>query len=237
MRFAEGDDCRRRGQRAGDDRGARGGGRRPELKGAPGRPCAEPETPEDLWSPAQEPAPGGEFVEEYGLMSPVPELDGTSCLQWDDSLWSHADHFRYRWNMFKSIRHAIDANEGGMDQFTQGYKYYGLNRGEHEGQTGIWYREWAAGRQGHRPRRESSTTGSPGPSIGRSRTSLACSSCSCRTTRTELRPSRTRSKIKLRLETDSGRDCREDSGVGQVGHPGVERNPVQRSLLGATREG
>lgn len=26
-----------------------------------------------------------------------------------------------------------------------GYKYYGFNRGEHEGKTGIWYREWAPG--------------------------------------------------------------------------------------------
>ena len=26
-----------------------------------------------------------------------------------------------------------------------GYKYYGLNRGEREGKTGIWYREWAPG--------------------------------------------------------------------------------------------
>ena len=26
-----------------------------------------------------------------------------------------------------------------------GYKMYGLNRGEHEGQQGIWYREWAPG--------------------------------------------------------------------------------------------
>ena len=26
-----------------------------------------------------------------------------------------------------------------------GYKYYGLNRGEHEGKAGIWYREWAPG--------------------------------------------------------------------------------------------
>ncbi len=26
-----------------------------------------------------------------------------------------------------------------------GYKYYGLNRGEHEGKQGIWYREWAPG--------------------------------------------------------------------------------------------
>lgn len=26
-----------------------------------------------------------------------------------------------------------------------GYKYYGFNRGECNGQTGIWYREWAPG--------------------------------------------------------------------------------------------
>ena len=26
-----------------------------------------------------------------------------------------------------------------------GYKYFGLNRGEHDGKTGIWYREWAPG--------------------------------------------------------------------------------------------
>lgn len=47
--------------------------------------------------------------------------------------------------MFKSIREAIDKNEGGLEKFSQGYKYYGLNRGSHEGKEGIWYREWAPG--------------------------------------------------------------------------------------------
>ncbi len=28
-----------------------------------------------------------------------------------------------------------------------GYRFYGLNRGEHEGKQGIWYREWAPGAQ------------------------------------------------------------------------------------------
>lgn len=31
------------------------------------------------------------------------------------------------------------------NNFTAGYNYYGLNRGEHEGKTGILYREWAPG--------------------------------------------------------------------------------------------
>lgn len=106
---------------------------------------AKPETPEDLWSPTAEVPEGSEFVEQYGLISPIPDHDGTDCLKWDPSLWSHADHFKYRWNIFKSIRSAIDSNEGGLDNFTQAYKHYGLNRGEHEGKKGIWYREWAPG--------------------------------------------------------------------------------------------
>lgn len=26
-----------------------------------------------------------------------------------------------------------------------GYKHYGINRGTHEGKSGLWYREWAPG--------------------------------------------------------------------------------------------
>ncbi|EFN58941.1 hypothetical protein CHLNCDRAFT_29960 [Chlorella variabilis] len=102
-------------------------------------------TPEDFWSPAVTVPEGQAWVEQYGLPSPIPDHDGTECLKWDPSLWSHADHFKYRWHVFKSIRSAIEQNEGGMEQFTQGYKFYGLNRGEHEGKKGIWYREWAPG--------------------------------------------------------------------------------------------
>jgi len=98
------------------------------------------------WSPAVAPCAGG-FLDESvpPPMSNIPEHDGTECFKWDDTLWSQADHFRYRWGRYKEIRQAIDDNEGGMDSFTKarGYEYFGLNRGEHEGQTGIWYREWA----------------------------------------------------------------------------------------------
>jgi len=104
---------------------------------------AKPDNPGDYWTPQGEDL--GEFVEQPGALSPLPEHDGTDCLKWDDSLWSHADHFRYRWNVYKGVRAAIEANEGGMDKFSQGYKTYGLNRGEKDGQQGIWYREWAPG--------------------------------------------------------------------------------------------
>ncbi|CAL5225794.1 g8569 [Coccomyxa viridis] len=104
----------------------------------------EADNAEDFWSPVSAPLSVGS-VDDYGALQPVPAHDGTECLKWDDSLWSHADHFKYRWNVFKGIRQAIEDNEGGLDKFSQGYNFYGLNRGEHEGKTGIWYREWAPG--------------------------------------------------------------------------------------------
>ncbi|DBB05355.1 TPA: hypothetical protein ACH3X3_010575 [Trebouxia sp. C0006] len=102
-------------------------------------------SPEDYWTPLRPPPSTGEYKDQYGALSPVPQHDGTECLKTDDTLWTHAEHFKYRWNVYKTIRQQIDENEGGMDKFTQGYKYYGLNRGELDGKVGIWYREWAPG--------------------------------------------------------------------------------------------
>jgi len=124
----------------------------PSAKERPTSPAvvaskAVPTGPEDFWSPIADPAEGGRFDEVHGLISPIPDHDGTECLKFDPSLWSHGDHFKYRWHIFRSIRDAIDQNEGGLENFTQGYKKYGLNRGEHEGKKGIWYKEWAPGAQ------------------------------------------------------------------------------------------
>lgn len=55
---------------------------------------AEADNPEDYWSPVRDPLPPGEPVDVYGPISPVPEHDGTECLKWDSSLWSHGDHFK-----------------------------------------------------------------------------------------------------------------------------------------------
>lgn len=101
--------------------------------------------PEDFWSPTVEVAEGGEFIERYGSPSPIPAHDGTESFKWDNTLGGSAEHFKYRWNMFKNLRNTIDQNEGGFLKFTEGYKYYGINRGEHEGKKGLWYREWAPG--------------------------------------------------------------------------------------------
>ena len=57
-------------------------------------PAAEAHlTPEEYWCPEQQPVEGG-YTDAYGAISPLPEHDGTECLKWDDSLGSHAEHFR-----------------------------------------------------------------------------------------------------------------------------------------------
>ena len=102
-----------------------------------------------LWAPVAQRADPLPFPDPKQPVKPLPDSsDGTECLKWDDSLWSHADHFKYRWNVFKGIRSAIDAKEGGLDEFSRGYEKYGFNRGVGgvDGkQPGIWYREWAPG--------------------------------------------------------------------------------------------
>jgi len=114
---------------------------------------ASPAVPEDSWMPGV-PDPG------YGVtdlpadwdapqaLPPVPDHDGTECLKFDDTLWSHADHFRYRWSVYRGVRDGIDASEGGLEAFSRSYEYFGLNRGTDDaGNAGLWYREWAPGAQ------------------------------------------------------------------------------------------
>ncbi|CAG9466592.1 unnamed protein product [Pedinophyceae sp. YPF-701] len=101
--------------------------------------------PEDIWAPSRSKGPLTPMKDAYGQIEPVPGHDGTECIKWDDTLWSHAGHFRYRWDVYKGVRHGIEANEGGFEKFSRAYEFYGLNRGTHEGKTGLWYREWAPG--------------------------------------------------------------------------------------------
>ncbi|GIL59739.1 hypothetical protein Vafri_14468 [Volvox africanus] len=108
-------------------------------------PGIMPTQPEDFWSPELEVPYDYVYRDRYGSISPVPGHDGTECFTWDPALWNFAEHFRYRWRRLREIRKAIDDNEGGLDNFTKSYTRFGLNRGEHQGRKGIWYREWAPG--------------------------------------------------------------------------------------------
>jgi 1,4-alpha-glucan branching enzyme len=50
--------------------------------------------PEDYWSPALDVPPGYGYHDEYGRITPMPNHDGTECFKWDNTLWSHAEHFK-----------------------------------------------------------------------------------------------------------------------------------------------
>ena len=45
----------------------------------------------DYWTPQME---STTQVDEYPPLSPIPDHDGTECLKWDESLWSHGEHFK-----------------------------------------------------------------------------------------------------------------------------------------------
>jgi len=51
-------------------------------------------SPEDYWTPLRPPPSKGEYKDQYGALSPVPQHDGTECLKTDDTLWTHAEHFK-----------------------------------------------------------------------------------------------------------------------------------------------
>lgn len=53
-------------------------------------------SPEDFWTPLRPPPSKGEYKDQYGKLSPVPEHEGTECLKTDDTLWTHAEHFKVR---------------------------------------------------------------------------------------------------------------------------------------------
>ena len=78
-------------------------------------------------------------------LPPPPVIDGTGLIQQDPWLKPYADHLRARYKRYRDRLDAIVHAEGSLEQFTRGHEYFGLNRGEHDGQAGVWYREWAPG--------------------------------------------------------------------------------------------
>ena len=69
--------------------------------------------------------------------------DGTGLVALDPWLEPHAEKLRARFAHYRRFRERIDATGGLLGQISQGHHYLGFNRGEKDGQPGIWYREWA----------------------------------------------------------------------------------------------
>jgi 1,4-alpha-glucan branching enzyme len=77
--------------------------------------------------------------------SASPPDDGAGLIALDSWLIPYADALRDRYAHYRWLRSRIDQNGGIQGQISQGYRYFGLNRGERDGVQGVWYREWAPG--------------------------------------------------------------------------------------------
>jgi len=70
--------------------------------------------------------------------------DGTGLIALDPWLEPYRDrllgrHAHYLWMLSNLPFSDL------LGSTSKGHQYFGLNRGEHEGKTGVWYREWAPG--------------------------------------------------------------------------------------------
>src|SRR5438477_333574 len=69
--------------------------------------------------------------------------DGTELVKFDPWLEPYSNQLRERYMHYLSAKRKIEQTGGLLGQISQGYKYFGFNRAQHEGKTGVWYREWA----------------------------------------------------------------------------------------------
>jgi 1,4-alpha-glucan branching enzyme len=69
--------------------------------------------------------------------------DGTGLIDLDPWLEPYRDRLRERHARYRAARARFDASGGLLGEISQGYRYFGLNRGERGGVPGVWYREWA----------------------------------------------------------------------------------------------
>jgi len=79
-------------------------------------------------------------------VDPIPNLpDYRRLTEQDPWLEPYLDGLRRRAERYAQLRQQIAPDGNLMGAITQGHHHFGLNRGEHEGMPGVWYREWAPG--------------------------------------------------------------------------------------------
>lgn len=73
--------------------------------------------------------------------------DGTRLIKLDPLLKPYASQLRERFTHYQRSKSHIEKTGGLLGEISQGHLFFGFNRGKNEGQSGIWYREWAPGAQ------------------------------------------------------------------------------------------
>jgi 1,4-alpha-glucan branching enzyme len=71
--------------------------------------------------------------------------DGTGLIALDPWLEPYRDRLRARYGRYRAELDKIIAAEGSLAALSRGHELFGLNRGQRDGQPGVWYREWAPG--------------------------------------------------------------------------------------------
>ncbi|MCC5830825.1 MAG: alpha amylase C-terminal domain-containing protein [Phycisphaeraceae bacterium] len=69
--------------------------------------------------------------------------DGTGLIEHDPWLEPHREALKARYRHYRALLARFDDHGGLLGPISRGHRRFGLNRGEHEGRKGIWYREWA----------------------------------------------------------------------------------------------
>ena len=70
---------------------------------------------------------------------------GTALIQIDPLLKPYGAKLRERFRHYLHFKAKIEKTGGILGEISQGHRYFGFNRGENAGETGVWYREWAPG--------------------------------------------------------------------------------------------
>jgi 1,4-alpha-glucan branching enzyme len=83
-------------------------------------------------------------MQTLSQLKPVRD-DGTALVEHDPWLAAYEDKLRERFAYYQTVKGPIDSSGGVLGPISQGHHYFGFNKGTHEGQEGVWYREWAPG--------------------------------------------------------------------------------------------
>ena len=66
------------------------------------------------------------------------KTDGTSLIKTDPLLKPYLGQLRERFAHYQRLKAEIEKTGGLLGEISQGHRYFGFNRGEHNGETGVW---------------------------------------------------------------------------------------------------
>ena len=78
-------------------------------------------------------------------MSNLDPTESIPLIEDDPWLSPYEYSIRHRMEHYQYQLSQIESGAGSLLDMSRGNEYFGFNRGEQDGQEGVWYREWAPG--------------------------------------------------------------------------------------------